>query len=68
MRLLLLPLAVLVVAQPAPDTGTQVYSKVVRSTVWIHSRHGQSQASGSGSLSKAGVSNTVIKYMQKKGR
>ncbi len=40
----------LVFAQPAPDAGTQVYSKVVRSTVWIHSRHGQAQATGSGSL------------------
>lgn len=37
-------------AQPAPDAGTQVYSKVVRSTVWIHSRHGQFSATGSGSL------------------
>lgn len=40
----------LAVAQPAPDAGTQVYSKVVPSTVWIHSRHGQSLATGSGSL------------------
>jgi Trypsin-like peptidase domain/TPM domain len=38
------------VAQPAPDPGTQVYDKVVRSTVWIHSRHGQAQVSGSGTL------------------
>jgi S1-C subfamily serine protease len=48
--LLLASVSGFALAQPSPDPGTQVYAKVVRSTVWIHSRHGQYQASGSGSL------------------
>ncbi len=45
----LLPFLVLAI-QPAPDPGAQLYSKVVRSTVWIHSKHDQGMATGSGSL------------------
>ncbi|MBX7103742.1 MAG: trypsin-like peptidase domain-containing protein [Gemmataceae bacterium] len=42
--------APLMLAQPAPDAGTAVYSKVVRSTVWIQSQRGSSLATGTGSL------------------
>lgn len=37
-------------AEPTPDAGTTIYSKLVRSTVWIQSQRGSSLATGSGSL------------------
>src|SRR4051794_23281195 len=37
-------------AQPAPSGGAAIYEKLVRSTVWIVSKHGSNTFTGSGSL------------------
>jgi hypothetical protein len=48
--------------QPVTDSGTSVYQKVLRSTVWVHSDRGRGAATGSGSLIDKGRRLVLTNY------